>query len=46
MDLITILLFIGIGTFVFVIVQLIAILFLLRQNEELQQDINDSQPPF
>jgi hypothetical protein len=46
MELITILLFIGFATLIFVITQLVAILFLLRQNDELTQDINDSKPPF
>jgi hypothetical protein len=46
MDLITILLFIGLGVLVFITTQLVAILFLLKNNQELIQDINDNQPPF
>jgi hypothetical protein len=46
MDLITVLVFIVIGVLVFITTQLVAILFLLKQNKELNQDINDNQPPF
>jgi hypothetical protein len=46
MDLITVLLFIGIGVLIFITTQLVAILFLLKNNQELTQDINDSSPPF
>lgn len=46
MDLTTVLLFIALGIIVFISTQLVAILFLLKQNKELNQDINDNQPPF
>jgi hypothetical protein len=46
MDLITVLLFIGLGILVFITTQLVAILFLLKHNQELIQDINDNTPPF
>lgn len=46
MDLLTVLLFVGIGVIVFIATQLAAILFLLQQNKELTQDINDNTPPF
>jgi hypothetical protein len=46
MDLITVLVFIVIGVLVFITTQLVAILFLLQENRELNQDINDNTPPF
>lgn len=37
---------VGILISAFVASQVVAILFLLKQNEELQENIEDSQPPF
>jgi Na+-transporting NADH:ubiquinone oxidoreductase subunit NqrC len=35
-----------VGVSIFVGTSLSAILFLLQENQELNQDINDNQPPF
>jgi hypothetical protein len=40
------LIFIILGVSVFVGTSLAAILFLLQENKDLSQDINDNQPPF
>jgi flagellar basal body-associated protein FliL len=44
MELFLILIIVGVS--VFVGTSLAAILFLLQENSELNQDINDNQPPF
>jgi hypothetical protein len=44
MELFLILIIVGFS--VFVGTSLAAILFLLQENQELNQDINDNQPPF
>ena len=44
MELFLILVIVGVS--IFIGTSLAAILFLLQENKELNQDINDSQPPF
>jgi len=46
MDLLTVLLFIGIGVLVFVSTQLVAILFLLTENKRIGEEIEKNTPPF
>ena len=40
------LIFVIVGIAIFVGTSLAAILFLLQENKDLSQDINDNQPPF
>jgi hypothetical protein len=46
MDLLLIVSVIIVGVLIFITTQLVAILFLLKNNQELIQDINDNTPPF
>jgi hypothetical protein len=46
MDLLTVLLFIGIGILIFVSTQLVAILFLLQENKRIGEEIEKNEPPF
>jgi hypothetical protein len=46
MDLLTVLLFIGIGILIFVSTQLVAILFLLQENKRIGEELEKNEPPF
>ncbi len=46
MDLITFILFFGIGVLIFITTQLVAILFLLKENQRIGEELEKSQPPF
>lgn len=46
MDLLTVLLFFGIGVIVFIATQLVAILFLLKENQRIGEELEKNTPPF
>jgi hypothetical protein len=46
MDLMTFILFFGIGVIVFIATQLVAILFLLKENNRIGEELEKNQPPF
>jgi hypothetical protein len=46
MELFLVILFLAIGIFIFVAIQLVAILFLLSENKRIGEELEKNSPPF